>query len=159
VLEIGCGEDQPLANVLHDSLGHYPKLMVAVDLNDIQARYNFGWLRVLGNFNFVKQWQSIRADKDCPHYGFDVVVCLEVIEHMQKKHGVKLLKAAREMLHKDGVFLLSTPVFSPKVGMAKNHIHEWGIAELQREIERAGLKVAHRFGTFMTANEGEEDQR
>lgn len=144
VLEIGCGVDQPLANVLHDSLGHYPKKMVSVDIDDIKPKYNFGWFELKANFNFVKDWKQLKGP-------FDVVVCFEVIEHMQKKSGVKLLQAARELMHKDSRFLLSTPVFDPKVGMAKNHIHEWYIPELQKEIERAGLKVEHRFGTFMTA--------
>lgn len=144
VLEIGCGADQPLANVLHDSLGHYPKKMVSVDIDDIKPKYNFGWFELHANFNFVKDWKKLKGP-------FDVVVSFEVIEHMQKKSGIKLLNAARELLHKDGRFLLSTPVFDPRVGMAKNHIHEWHIAELQKEIERAGLTVERRFGTFMTA--------
>lgn len=146
VLEIGCGADQPLANVLHDSLGHYPKKMVSVDIDDIKPKYNFGWFDLRANFNFVKQWHLLK-----PTGPFDVVVSFEVIEHMQKKSGIKLLKGARELMHKDGIFLLSTPVFDPRVGMAKNHIHEWHINELQKEIERAGLRVEHRFGTFMTA--------
>ncbi len=153
LLEIGCGADQPLANVLHDSLGHYPQKMVAVDIDDVKPKYNFGWFELHPNFNFVNEWEKLQRWKSGT---YDTIVCFEVIEHMQKKFGCKLLGAAAKLLKADGNFLLSTPVFSPRVGMAKNHIHEWYIDELAIEIQRAGLYVEHRFGTFMTALEAKK---
>lgn len=148
VLEIGCGSDQPLAHLLSGQLGGYPKKMVAVDVDDVKVKYNFSWFDLRPNFDFTSKKSQAQLSKDGP---FDVIVCLEVIEHMQKPSGRKLLRGARDLLAKDGVFILSTPVFDPKVGMAKNHIHEYYADELAEEIRKAGLVVERRFGTFQTA--------
>lgn len=153
VLEIGCGADQPLAHLLSGQLGGYPKKMVAVDIDDVKVRYNFSWFDLRPNFDFTSRHKELT--KDGP---FDVIVCLEVIEHMQKPSGRKLLKGALGLLAKNGRVLLSTPVFDPKVGMAKNHIHEYGILELQQEILKAGFTIERRFGTFQTALQAKKSE-
>lgn len=144
VLDLGCGPDQALARELAYQPSMCPKEMVMVDYGNVKPRYHLKWATLLANFDFTKRWKEIKP-------GFDVICCFEVIEHMQRASGRKLLAGARELLENDGRFLLSTPVYDPKVGMAKNHIHEYGIIELEREISRAGLKIERRFGTFMNA--------
>ena len=62
--------------------------------------------------------------------------------------GDALLVAMRECLKPDGMLILSTPVLHPTRGQAANHIHEYLIPELQESIERAGLTVERRLGTF-----------
>lgn len=146
VLDIGCGTDQALTRILCYKPSGLPKKLIGVDYGKVTPKFSPAWFELRGGFDFTKRWKELR--KDGP---FDVIVCLEVIEHMQKAHGKKLLKGARELLADGGSFLLSTPVFDAKTGMAQNHIHEYGVKELQKEIERAGLVVHERFGTFMSA--------
>lgn len=142
VLDLGCGADQPLARILCYKPSGLPSELVGVDYGNVKPKFNPKWFTLYPNFDFTKRWPELDT--------FDVICCFEVIEHMQKSHGRKLLKGIKSCLRPDGKVLLSTPVFDAKTGMAQNHIHEYGIEELQKEIEKAGLKVEHRYGTFMT---------
>ena len=146
VLDLGCGTDQALTRVLCYKPSGLPKKMIGVDYGKVTAKFSPAWFELKGGFDFTKRWKELA--KDGP---FDVICCFEVIEHMQLAHGRKLLKGARELLAKDGRFLLSTPVFDPKVGMARNHINEMTVAQLFKEVTSAGLVVEQRFGTFMNA--------
>jgi len=149
VLDIGCGPDQALVRELSYQPSLCPRELVMVEYGKITKPLRAKWAVLHDEFDFTKRWREL----DGP---FDVITCLEVIEHMQKAHGRKLLKGARELMGPKSTFLLSTPVFSPKVGMARNHIHEYGIDELRQEIERAGLVIEQRFGTFMNAQEAKK---
>ena len=71
-----------------------------------------------------------------------------MIEHCHKVDGERLLSALRECVKPTGKILLSTPVFNGKA--AANHVYEWRILKLQASIEKAGLRVERRFGTFIS---------
>lgn len=147
LLEVGCGQEMPLFNIV-TAFGPGVKLQryVGVDLNPIKkkpTRSTFD-CQVFDNFNFVEQYKKLPKDND-------YIVHFEVIEHMQPKHGLAMLKACRELLKPGGTMLLSTPVFNGK--QAENHIHEYEIDELRKVIEKAGFKVQQRFGTFMNTNQ------
>jgi hypothetical protein len=66
---------------------------------------------------------------------------------MPKADAAKLLKAMRSVLADGGLLLLSTPVYDGK-GVARNHVHEYRIDELQKLLERSGYVIEDRFGTF-----------
>ena len=144
VLDIGCGPEQPLARVLGQYATSFPREMVMVDYGNVKKQGSYKWVTLYPKFNFTTRWRELYPQ-------FDVITCFEVIEHMQLAHGRRLLRGARELLKPDGTFLLSCPVFDPRVGMARNHINEMTVAQLQKEVERAGLKIERRFGTFQTA--------
>lgn len=158
-LEIGCGVDQPLIQVLRGTnVGHVPALHVAVDLNKIPRPSGIAWTRTIDEFNFVDDYPELV--RQFGSQSFDVITCFEVIEHMEKPDGRRLLNGARALLRpgqknnaalNGGRFLLSTPVYNGR-HMAAAHIHEYRVDELREEVERAGLRVLDRFGTFMTAN-------
>ncbi len=95
--------------------------------------------------SFVERYKELLKDRPG---GFDIVVHLEVIEHMKVEHGAKLLKACHASLKPGGVMLMSTPCYDG-VRHAANHIHEYTVPELQAATEKAGFKVEKRFGTFM----------
>jgi len=152
VLEIGCGEDRPLSKILTGGaathVGHY----TGVDLNKLKPSGSQR-LQFLGEFNFVERYKELIDKKwDKQHVthpgGFDVVVHLEVIEHMKVEHGAKLLKACYQVLKPGGVMLMSTPCYDGK-RHAANHIHEYTVPELQKAVEKVGFKVERRFGGFM----------
>jgi len=145
VLEIGCGQDKPLSKILTGGAAAHVNRYVGVDLNKLKPSASER-LDFHGEFNFVEQWKELLTGqfKD----GFDVVVHLEVIEHMKVEHGAKLLKAALACLKPGGIMLMSTPVYDGK-RHAANHIHEYTVPELKAAVEKAGFVVEKRFGTFM----------
>lgn len=143
VLDIGCGPDAALVRVLSYKANGIPRSYVGVDLNrlDPDKMPGFKWCTFRGNFNFAKQWKKLGGE-------FEVIVCLEVAEHMNMKAMRQMLRGALQMLAPGGVMLLSTPVFNGK--MAVNHINEMTVATLQKELEKAGWQVNKRYGTFMS---------
>lgn len=140
VLEVGCGSELQLVNVLRMGGRYNPGSYVGVDLNTVNA-YRPAWATVHDRFNFVDDYPVLAT-----HDGYTVGVCIEVIEHMGVKDGRQLLANFRALLAGDGKLILSTPVFNGRA--AKNHIHEYTIPELQGYIEDAGFEVVERYGTF-----------
>ena len=143
VLEIGCGEDRPLSKILVGTTRHVATY-VGVDLNKLRPSAH-QWLAFFGEFNFVEQHKELLKVRPG---GFDVVVHLEVIEHMRVEYGARLLKACHACLRPGGTMLMSTPCYDG-VRHAANHIHEYTVAELAKATKKAGFEVADRFGTFM----------
>lgn len=147
VLEIGCGEEKPLSKILTGGTAAHVNKYVGVDIHRLKES-NSQRLTFLGEFNFVQRYKELDKMGLVPEGGFDVIVHYEVIEHMKPEHGMKMLKACRQLLKKDGVMLMSTPCYDG-VRHAANHIHEYTIAELETAVVKAGFKVIRRFGTFI----------
>lgn len=148
VLDIGCGQDLPLPSLLSHTPSFLPKTYVGVDLNKIAKKFNAKWVGgIHDEFNFIDNWKEILDQ----HGKFDVIVNLEVIEHMHVKDGLKLLKAMKSCLNPEGSIFLSTPCYDGKRAAA-NHLHEYTVPELAESIDKAGLKVSDRWGTFMNWN-------
>lgn len=172
VLDVGCGEDYAFVKVLIGAYGKgVPRSYVGVDLNPLPRPPYRPWAKFIGEFNFIEdharvetsmeeQQPSINNESfvtsvpsplfyryERPILGlFNRIVCLEVIEHMMKEHGIELLRAMRMHLAPGGKLFLSTPVYDGFA--AANHVHEWTIDELREEIVKAGFFVHERFGTF-----------
>jgi 2-polyprenyl-3-methyl-5-hydroxy-6-metoxy-1,4-benzoquinol methylase len=144
VLEIGCGEDKPLSKILTGGASARVNTYIGVDLNKLKPS-NSQRLTFLGEFNFVERQKELLKMQPG---GFDVVVHLEVIEHMRVDLGAKMLKACFASLRPGGVMLMSTPVYDG-VRHAANHIHEYTVPELEKAVVKAGFKVERRYGTFM----------
>lgn len=143
VLEIGCGVETPLAKILTMNRLQLVDHYVGVDLNTLPRSKSRATL--IGEFDFTKRWKELR--EHAPE-GYDVIIHLEVIEHMTVAHGRQLLKACRELLKPGGVMLMSTPCYDGS-RHAANHIHEYTVDELAKAVAKAGLTVERRFGTFM----------
>ena len=145
VLDVGCGQEQPFARSLGGANPNtVPIKYVGVDLNKIPnpvTRKNF---HTVDEFNFIEKYRELRET----HGRFDVIVNFEVFEHMNLKFGRKLLKGIRRLMAKDGVFIFSTPIYSDRYKMAKNHINEMRKEELEDELHRAGFKIIKQYGTF-----------
>lgn len=141
ILEIGCGTDTPLARVF--TYKHIrPAKYVGTDLNKLSRVPSRQWAEFIGEFDFTRRAGDLKKK----HGTFDLIVSFEVIEHMPVEAGRRLLKNARELMGPNSLFMLSTPAFNGKA--AKNHIHEYRIDELEKEIKAAKLKVEKRYGTF-----------
>ena len=139
VLEVGCGSELPLVNVLRMGGRYNPASYVGCDLNKVSA-YHPAWAEIHDHFNFVDHYHEL------PAAHFTIGVSIEVIEHMGVEDGRKLLAGYRHCLTQDATLILSTPVFNGRA--AKNHIHEYTIPELQTLIKDAGFEVKERYGTF-----------
>lgn len=143
VLEIGCGEDRPLSKILTGGAAPHVKSYVGVDINKLKPSGSQR-LDFIGEFNFVTKHKELKK-----MFGdFDVVVHYEVIEHMAVEHGRKMLRNCFDMLKPGGMMLMSTPCYDGK-RHAANHIHEYTVAELEKETKKAGFEIERRFGTFM----------
>ncbi len=155
VLDIGCGVEAPLCRVLmnsEESLNMIPSLYLGVDFNELSDPISgriLKWAQFKGKFNFPKNWRKIRDQ--ILGQRFNVITCLEVVEHMTMRNVRNLLIGAYELLRDDGTFVLSTPVFNGK--MANNHINEMTIDQLGKEIRKAGFVIEKRFGTFASWND------
>lgn len=142
VLDVGCGPDVPMMKILTMPRNVVPKRYVGVDYNPQPRRHpTRGWGELFWSTDFIRDHKNVLGTER-----FDVITNFEVIEHMAKPQGEKLLAAMRDHLAPDGTILLSTPVFSGKA--AANHIHEWGIQEMIDSVKKVKLRVEKRFGTF-----------
>ena len=121
VLEIGCGEERPLSRILTGGAAASVDRYVGVDLNKLKESKSQR-LTFYGETNFNKPAVHDQIISD--HGPFDVVVHMEVIEHMPVAEGRKLLKASLKALKPGGAMLMSTPCYDGK-RHAANHIHEY----------------------------------
>ena len=144
VLEVGCGEDKPLSKILTGGAAAHVNTYVGVDLNKLKPSGSQR-LTFLGEFNFVERYKDLIKLRP---EGYDVLVTLEVIEHMAEAHQIKFLKACVACLKPGGIMIISTPCYDG-VHHAKNHIRELTVDELQKMLVKAGFTISQRFGTFM----------
>lgn len=77
------------------------------------------------------------------HGRFDCVVCMEVIEHLDKTISVKSLERLGGLLSEGGKLILSVPVYEPR--SLKNHpvghYRKYTPVIFEEEINDAGFKV------------------
>lgn len=148
VLDIGCGVQVPLARMIantEESKSMIPAHYVGVDYNSAPKDvFKSKWCDFYYSFNFPKKWKEL-------HGPFDVITCLEVVEHMTPKNVKDLLHGACQLLADDGTFVLSTPVFNGKA--ARNHINEMDVRTLTIMLKTAGFTIEKRFGTFASWND------
>ena len=160
LLEIGCGEEMPLRQILFGGAAQRVNSYTGVDLNKLKE-FKHKRSRTFGEFNFVERWKELMVsdpefpvDEEKRYYpqnvenGYDVVLHFEVFEHMNEANGLNFMEACFNVTKPGGVMLTSTPVWD-QVRMAKNHIREYTAEEYQKIIEDAGFIVEKRFGTFM----------
>lgn len=140
VLDVGCGQELPLVHTLGQQQSFMPAHYTGVDLNKIKPLQR-KWVTLYPETDFTAQYKKLFKPAS-----FDLIFNFEMIEHMSVNDGKKLLAGLYHCLTPRGTLLLSTPVFNGQA--ARNHIHEYTVAELQRQLENAGFKVYQRWGTF-----------
>lgn len=145
ILDAGCGQDFPLLLSLGGANPTtVPELYVGVDLNPLPAPPKRKWANVHGDFDLIKRWEDLAF-----LYGsFNLIVSLEVLEHVAPDLSLLYLKALRELASPDAQLILSTPVYSHRFKMARNHINERTKAEVEDDLNRTGWRIVGQHGTF-----------
>jgi SAM-dependent methyltransferase len=170
ILDVGCGTDMPLVRAICCTQAQATKLLyknggcyVGVDLNKLKPTA-INWAQVIGEVDMTSEEGynialmaipgnagatfDATAEGDAPELrGYTMIVALEVIEHMGVEDGKRLLENLRDLLSPGGRIVLSTPVYDGKA-MARNHVHEYYITELEDLIDEVGLCALKRYGTF-----------
>ena len=139
VLDLGCGPSSPLKNIKNI------KYSVGVELFktylDISRKQKI----------HTKYLQKDILKLDFPKNSFDAVILIEVLEHLNKKDGLKILKLANKWAKKK--VILSTPnKYFPMDSVDDNkyqkHLSGWSIKELQKKNFKvngvSGLKIFYK---------------
>ena len=108
VLDIGCGDGRFLNEVQENEesaqlLGYdpymdsalFPKIEISKKWSEVE-----GWIKQKGRF--------------------DVVVCFEVLEHLNTPRQIEILEKAKTALKDDGVFIVSVPIEKGIPSVIKN---------------------------------------
>jgi SAM-dependent methyltransferase len=139
VLDIGCGTARKAAELVIPYCAHY------VGLDQESAIAYCRSTILAGNAEF----RAASLDHLSPLQGpaFDLVVCADVIEHLEDPFTV--MAAARHAIRDGGRLLLSTPERDVLHGSAArrpenpDHVREWNRRELRDYLASMGLTVLH----------------
>ncbi len=152
ILDVGCGKEIPLAKLLHSSrLGS--RTYTAIDHGKLQMPAQFAnstWkpTHVIGNCDAAELVPPITPN---------VIVCFEVLEHVEPEHCKRILNNFRRILTEDGTIFLSTPCYDERVGAADNHVNEMTYEAFGRVIEDAGFWIEGHWGTFASMADYKND--
>ncbi len=137
ILDIGCGTCIPLEYLLSSHV--IPARYTGVD--GVGGPFQ-KWMGTKIFRGFVK---DVRDLSWLPEQ-FDVVVSTEVLEHMPKADGQRMLASVKKRLRKDGVFVLTTPGRYPGLDPEhefKTHGHHylWDPQELKTHMRSIGFEL------------------
>ena len=101
---------------------------------------------LIGHMNMSKKTKKISEVFN--DMKFDVIVCSEVIEHINKPDF--LLKNINVHLKPDGMAILSIPNFknTNEKGGDPTHIHGWRVSEFKKLLSDNGFKVINHYPTL-----------
>ena len=139
LLDVGCGYDIPLYRILagnRRSVAHY----TGVDIAKIrEPQYQCKAPRTLLSHTPI---HTVEANN------FNLITCFEMLEHVPFEYAWDIAKHLYNISTDNAVFILSTPVFDEKVGMANNHINEMTRDQVINIVTNAGWKIEKNYGTF-----------
>lgn len=142
ILDIGCGTgsvDFYLASNHHQVTG------IDISKRAIDAcKQNAKKLGLVKETTFVQTTvENFRTRKK-----FDIVICLEVIEHLS--NDKKALKKIHALLKKGGLLIMSTPSvnaplyrigFLDKFDKRVGHLRRYSMTSITRKVTNAGFKI------------------
>ena len=149
ILDIGPGKEIPLAKTLYVNRTT-PKTYTAVDVSKLEMPAMFenaNWKPT----NLISKMDICELDLMTLDSAPNIIVCFEVIEHVEPGHSRRMLEKMYDMCYftlDDAVVFLSTPNWDPKVGAAGNHVNEIRHQALGAVIEDIGFNIEARYGTF-----------
>jgi len=147
IIDVGCGRELPMAKTLYSSR-YIPKKFVAVDHGPILDSA----MEVFASGKFPLEAYE-KTDVCDPEFvneyrgTCDVLVCLEVLEHVEPAHMLRMLDTFMELLSPTGRAFISTPCWDVKT-CADNHVNEMRHEVLGSVFEREGWMIDAVHGTF-----------
>ena len=134
VLDLGCGDNSPL--------GFIQKKKYLVGVDGFKKSIQISKSKNIHDKYLHKDVLSIKDD--FPKKSFDAVVALDVIEHLEKKDGFKLIKLMEHFATKK-VILLTPNGFVNQTGEGnglQEHLSGWSVFGFKKQ----GFKVVGRYG-------------
>ena len=136
ILDLGIGQgylEQNLQklNIRHDIYG--------IDISETsinRSKNTFKGKFIVGNI--------LDIDKHYENESFDVIIAIEVIEHILPKDIFSLYKKVHKLLRKNGVFIISTPTNEGLLEKTSNpsaHVREYTIPILKAEFKLAKFQI------------------
>ncbi len=139
VLDLGCGPSSPLKNIKNIEYSVGVELFKPyLDISQKQNIHTKYLQKNILNLNFKPK-------------SFDAVILIEVLEHLSKKNGLKILKLAQKWASKK--VILSTPNNYFPMDLVDNnkyqkHLSGWSITELKKNGFKvygvSGLKIFYK---------------
>ena len=150
VLDIGCG-----GGILAEALAHKGAGVTGIDMADLALKVAKMHLHESG-FEIDYQLSTVEAFAEQHEGQFDIVTCLEMLEHVPDPASV--ITAAARLLKPDGIMFLSTINRNPKsfalailgaeyiLGLVPRGTHEYRQfikpSEIAAQLRRTGLQVS-----------------
>ncbi len=143
ILDVGCGKDAPMCMALYSNKAK-PSLYVGLEYRESAVSHNKENIKTNFPTEFY-QVDLIKQPEIVPDHDYDIITCFEVIEHVDRDSGLKLLDTIAQWTKPHTKVFLSTPCFNGSA--AENHVYEWRYDELKEELSKRFNIEAH-YGTF-----------
>jgi len=125
LLDVGCGSSSPIQAFSH-------KIPRVVGVDNFQPSIDKS--RAAGIHNEYKRINVLDMDKEFPPESFDAVIALDLIEHLEKKDGLRLM-AIMERLAKRKVIIFTPNGFRKQRefdgNLSQIHVSGWEIDEMR----------------------------
>jgi SAM-dependent methyltransferase len=136
LLDLGCGEGL-LRNMLYRN---------AINIKYIGIDIALQTLKKALNLKSKEEAIYLRYDlnKGIPlnDNSVNIVVAFEIIEHLLKKSGLKVIRESYRVLKKNGILILSTPIQPFAENLYEDeHIYEWKKDEIEKEYLKLGFNI------------------
>ena len=146
VLDIGCGSAL-LRDLIHK--GSYVGRTFYIGIDGDISNIRKATTSPSGNYFFIQQHLNGELpyikDESC-----DVVIAMEIIEHMKHGQGKKFLQEINRVAKPGARIILSTPNNSTvKEGEKlhwKYHLYEYTVEEIEKLLKKNGFKLEQTFG-------------
>ena len=120
VLDWGCGTGNLLELLYRNR--HKCKKYLGLEYKQSTVNLNKEKFKNIDWADFIQQDLTL----DDFNYGddWDYIVSFEVAEHIGKQNANKFLLNVLKHMNSNTTFLISTPVYDPRIGAAKNHTYD-----------------------------------
>ena len=142
VFDAGCGKDLMLYKTLcsnkYGKIPHY----TGVDINKLEMPAKFANRKL--DYTLLSETDILSVEE----IDAELITSFEVLEHVPFEYCQEVVKHLYDRSPDNATFIVSTPVYDEKVGMAANHINEMTRDTFRTVLEDAGWTIKENYGTF-----------
>ncbi|MBF0205962.1 MAG: class I SAM-dependent methyltransferase [Oligoflexia bacterium] len=160
LLDVGCGPGAFL-----QILASQRKDMTAIGVDIAPLQIEFAQKVVSVQFFGRVNFKCMNVDQlEFPEKSFDVVTCLEVIEHIHPEKVLKMLKNIKKILKTGGIIIITTPNYNSfwplierivekisHVQYQKQHINRYTTSKLKDVVKTVGMEISEMKTFFVIA--------